>query len=334
MPASIDAMLAIAWRVVKKHHASWRSAVIAIVTPLCLLLFLGPSLGAMLGTTIPVNGVQVDYITWFVPGIAILSAFYTCTLSAGNTLMLDRITGYSETVRLAPARSSALVLGHVLGGTAVGGIQGVVFLAIGLAFSPSFTITPASLLPVPFVVAGMMMVACIGFALATRLSHDNFALVLSLVTLPLVYASTIFAPPDSFPGWMQVVIGANPVSAMVNLTRAGFTGIITGTDLLSGLVLIVGFAISLVIASRLFDARPARHPSRPARKRGDAWTNAPASSFSKLDGIARLIGAPRLQALLPLLEEGRVDDVVATFSKEEIARLLEDARRMLASTGK
>jgi ABC-type multidrug transport system permease subunit len=45
-----------------------------------------------------------------------------------------------------------------------------------------------------------------------------------LVIMPLTFASSVFAAPDTMPGWLEAFVNLNPVTAMVDATRALMLG--------------------------------------------------------------------------------------------------------------
>ena len=45
-----------------------------------------------------------------------------------------------------------------------------------------------------------------------------------LIILPLTFASSVFAPPGSMPGWLRGFVKVNPITQVVDATRALMVG--------------------------------------------------------------------------------------------------------------
>lgn len=45
-----------------------------------------------------------------------------------------------------------------------------------------------------------------------------------LLILPLTFASSVFAPPSSMPGWLQTFVKVNPITKIVDATRGPMLG--------------------------------------------------------------------------------------------------------------
>jgi ABC-2 type transport system permease protein/oleandomycin transport system permease protein len=46
----------------------------------------------------------------------------------------------------------------------------------------------------------------------------------AVIVLPLTFASNVFVPVDTMPGWLQAVAGASPVSHLVDALRGLLMG--------------------------------------------------------------------------------------------------------------
>jgi ABC-type multidrug transport system permease subunit len=45
-----------------------------------------------------------------------------------------------------------------------------------------------------------------------------------MIILPLTFASSAFADPDSMPGWLQAFVNVNPVTHVIDATRGLMLG--------------------------------------------------------------------------------------------------------------
>ena len=146
---------AIAWREVVRFFRQRNRVVGAVATPVVFWLLLG--LGAndvfdLGGRVVPGEtaaagavGLEGDaaeggaegwaeggvgYLEYFFPGMVVMVVLFTSIFST-ITVIDDRNNGFLQGVLASPARRWAIVLGKVLGGAAIGALQGLVLLPLG-----------------------------------------------------------------------------------------------------------------------------------------------------------------------------------------------------------
>jgi ABC-2 type transport system permease protein len=84
----------------------------------------------------------------------------------------------------------------------------------------------------------------VSYGLALKLkSEDAFAPLLNGVLLPVMLLSGILLPMTLAPGWLETVSNFNPITHVVDGTRAIFRGEIVSSE--AG----IGFAISAVLVA-------------------------------------------------------------------------------------
>jgi ABC-type multidrug transport system permease subunit len=109
----------------------------------------------------------------------------------------------------------------------------VVMLAVGLLVGFRFSTN------VPEVIAGIALLLLIGyafswiFAFIGLISSSPEAANAYGFTLifPLTFVSSAFVPVDSMPSWLQPFAEHNPITSMVDATRALFLGTPAGNDI-------------------------------------------------------------------------------------------------------
>jgi ABC-2 type transport system permease protein len=177
----------------------------AVGTPLFIWAFLG--LG--LGKNFQAQGAGgSDYLVYFYPGMIAMVILFTAIFSAISVIQ-DRTEGFLQAVLVAPAPRLAIVLGKILGGTAIASIQGVFLLVI------------APLLGVPFHALGFVLAALVIVLTSLALSALGFLFawgtasvqafhgVMNLVLFPMWLLSGAFFPPE---GWLGIIMRANPLT--------------------------------------------------------------------------------------------------------------------------
>lgn len=196
------------------------------------------------GGAIPIPG--VSYVNYLIPGIFVQTvAFGAIGTSIG--LAQDLHTGLIERFRALPMSRSAVLAGRTLADL----VRNVVVMGIitGVGFAVGFRLHTNVL--AFFAALGVLLLFAYalswGFALI-GLSAPNAetAQVMSFpVLFPLTFASTAFVPVNTMPGWLQGFVRNQPVSLVVNCTRALMNGGPTATYVEKAIIWSVGLFLVL-----------------------------------------------------------------------------------------
>jgi ABC-2 type transport system permease protein len=135
------------------------------------------------------------------------------------SIIEDRREGFLQSVLVAPISPMVVVLGKVLGGTALAFGQGLVFLV--LAPFVGFSFTPVSFLlalVVMFVVS--FALTALGFCIAWRMSSSQgFHAIMNLFLMPMWFLSGALFPASGAMKGLAWVIRANPLSYGLSALR-------------------------------------------------------------------------------------------------------------------
>ncbi len=161
----------------------------------------------------------VGYQEYFVPGVAAMIVLFTAIFST-ISIIEDRHEGFLQGVLVSPASRTAIVVGKLLGGTALSVMQAMVFLALAivlpklkLAPEPSWSITFLSGVGVIFwlTLMGLGMTG-LGYLLAYRTdSVQGFHSMMSVLLFPMWLMSGAFFPATGSE-WLRWVIRLNPLT--------------------------------------------------------------------------------------------------------------------------
>ena len=173
--------------------------------------------GAGLGPSFRWGGAAADvrYAEYFFPGTLALILLFTA-IFATISIIEDRREGFLQSVLVAPIPRWSMVLGKLIGGTLIALVQGLLFLALGLAIGPAlgfhFAVSLAAVLQL---VALVFMVAFgltgLGFVLAWRMdSTQGFHAVMSVLLMPMWLLSGAFFPAES--GVLGWIVRLNPLT--------------------------------------------------------------------------------------------------------------------------
>jgi ABC-2 type transport system permease protein len=150
-----------------------------------------------------------SYLEYFFPGNLALILLFT-SIFATVSIIEDRREGFLQSVLVAPAPRWAMVLGKIIGGTAIALLQGFVFLALGLTIGIQFQVAMLATLAVFMAVVAFGLTA-MGFVLVWRMdSTQGFHAVMSLLQIPMWLLSGAFFPADS--PWLAWIMRLNPLT--------------------------------------------------------------------------------------------------------------------------
>jgi oleandomycin transport system permease protein len=81
-----------------------------------------------------------------------------------------------------------------------------------------------------------------------------------LLVMPLTFASSVFAPASSMPGWLQAFVKANPVTVVTGAVRGLVAGGPVGRPLLESAAWLTGITVvSWALTGRRYRARLLPH---------------------------------------------------------------------------
>lgn len=209
---------------------AWRAFIHSKRTPMVLIAgLMQPLIWLFLFSAIFKNspmsqlaGVSGGYLAFITPGALLFTAF-SGALNGGVPLLFDRELGFLDRLLVAPLRSrysiilatgfhifvmtllqivAIMLITTVMGVHFAGGLLGlgVLLLVLGLI---SLLFTTLSL--------------TLAFVLRR---HFELISIVMIISLPMVFMSTAFAPMDYMPSWLKVIVALNPITQAVEPLRA------------------------------------------------------------------------------------------------------------------
>ncbi len=229
-----------------------------IASPLLFWLVLGSGFAHSFHTG---GQSSTEYLGYFFPGAVVMIVLFTAIFSM-MSLIQDRNEGFLLSVLAAPVSRSSIVLGKVLGGATLAGIQGVVFLL----FTPFIGIHPGvaaigiSVLAIALI---SFELTALGFAIAWPMdSPQAFHAIVNLILLPLWMLSGALFPASGASGWLRFFMRLNPLSYGVDALRnALFPAAATSFSLPINLLITVGFCALTFTASWVIVNRRTHRPA-------------------------------------------------------------------------
>lgn len=187
------------------------------------------------GGAVPIHG--TTYVNYLIPGIFVQTVMFG---GVGTAIGLadDANTGLLERFRSLPMARSAVLAGRTIADlcrnvfvvllmTVVGYLVGFRVQTNVLAYLAGFALVLAFSYALAWAFATMAMSAP---------NAETAQLMTFPVIFPFTFASSAFVPTRTMPGWLQAFANNQPVTKMVDATRALMLGGPTATPVLHALL--------------------------------------------------------------------------------------------------
>jgi ABC-2 type transport system permease protein len=229
----------------------------SLVFPLMLLSINSSGLDS--ATALP--GFPTDSYFQFALAIAFVQGALFSANSAGTNVANDIETGFLNRLSLTPLRKVALMLGQLAGIVALGLIQAVTFVLVGVAFGDGIAAGFGGAL----VIVGLSLVislafGCIGAFVALRSGSGEAVQGVFPLFFAALFLSSMSLPRNLIEtDWFRTVADWNPVSYMLEGIRSLVIEGWNGEALALGFACAGGLAlIALVAAASALRTRMAR----------------------------------------------------------------------------
>jgi ABC-2 type transport system permease protein len=162
-------------------------------------------------------------------------------------MVRDIESGYFDKLLLTPVSRAALLLGPILAGALILGLQAsivvVVALVMGLESATGF-----SGLLVVIGLAVLLGTGFAGFTVSAALGSGSAAATqgASFIFFPLTFLTASFVPLDLLSGWLKTAARFNPITYVLEAMR---TTLLTGWD---STVMWQGIAACLILAALMY----------------------------------------------------------------------------------
>jgi ABC-2 type transport system permease protein len=244
----MSSVATLAWRAMLKiKHVPFQLFDVSVMPIMFTLLFTYIFGGALAGS-------PRQYIQYLLPGILVQTIVFI-TVYTGMGVNGDIHKGLFDRFRSLPmwqpspllgalagdlfrysvASTIILIIGFIIGFRPRGGLLGVL-LAFGLVLVFAFALSWL------WIIVGMLV-----------RTPESVMTTSFIFLMPLTFASNIFVELGTMPGWLQEVVGRNPVTKLANASRKLMHGEAAGADV--GWVLLASAVIVLIaspVAMRMY----------------------------------------------------------------------------------
>ncbi len=160
-----------------------------------------------------------SYLGFILP-LSVVSAALSGAGVAGQSIVRDIENGYFDKLLLTPVSRVALVLGPMITGAVLLGVQTILLIIIALLMG----LEPATGFPGLLAVLGFAMllgVAFSGFTVGVALRSGSAGATqgAGFLFFPLSFLTATFVPLDLLTGWIKTAATYNPITYILEATR-------------------------------------------------------------------------------------------------------------------
>lgn len=192
-----------------------------------------------------VPGMDVDYFTFLIPGLAMMSMLQNAFANTSSSIIIGKVMNVHIYLLMAPLSAIEMVLAFIAGAVLRAVVVATVFLLV-LAPFVDIPIHHFGLIIV-YGICGSIIMG--GMGLIGGMWSDNFdhmAMVTNFIIMPLTFLSGVFYSIEQLPPVWQQVSHYNPFFYLIDGFRHGFLGVGDSDPWLS-IGIVVCFAVATVL---------------------------------------------------------------------------------------
>jgi ABC-2 type transport system permease protein/oleandomycin transport system permease protein len=241
LPAAATDGLALAWRGLITYRRVPQLLVFSTIQPIVFVLLFRYVFGGAI--TVP----GVDYVDYLIPGIFVQTVVFGA-IGTAIGLATDIQSGLLERFLSLPMARSAVLTGRTLAD--LGRNVFVMALMAGVGFLVGYRVESTALA----FVAALLLVILFGYSLSwvfatigLLVKNPESAQAAAFpIMAPLVFASSVFVPIATMPGWLQPWAEHQPVSVCAQAARALTLGDPAWSAVIQTLAWVVGILVVFV----------------------------------------------------------------------------------------
>lgn len=226
----------------------------SLVQPIAWLVFFSQTFTGLTDTPQFRGAGVTSYLSYFVPGMVVLSVMFTGVTSAMSTIT-DIDSGMLDKFLASPIPRTSILLGRVIADAFTMLAQGAVVLVVAVLMGARIQagiLGGVGLLALATVLG--MLWAGLANLVALRTRSSELTMVVGLLlTLPAIFLSSAFLPSSLLPSWLQRVSDWNPASYVITTGQHLMVGgSAAGQDLGTLAILAIMAAILLPASAATF----------------------------------------------------------------------------------
>jgi oleandomycin transport system permease protein len=191
-----------------------------------------------------ISGSSRQYVQFVIPGIIVQTVVFATAIT-GIGLNEDLAKGIIDRFRSLPIARSAVLAGRILSDAVRLVVTLAVILAVGVLLGFRIGGRPlAALGGVLLIIAFGMALSWVAALIGLSVRNPETAQSAGFIWMfPLTFASSVFAPPETMPGWLQPFVEANPITVAADALR----GLLLGGPVLDPVVKTLAWTAALTV---------------------------------------------------------------------------------------
>lgn len=166
-----------------------------------------------------VEGTQVRYIDWVVPGILGMNIMFSCLFGVGFVIVRYRKNGYLKRLKATPLRAIEFIISQILSRLFLIIIITCI-LFIGTDFFMNFTMKGSYLDLFIILIIGTSSMISLGLLVATRVSSEELAGgLLNLISWPMLIVSGVWFPIEGSRPILSFIAELSPLTHLLSASR-------------------------------------------------------------------------------------------------------------------
>ncbi|MFA5055968.1 MAG: ABC transporter permease [Dehalococcoidia bacterium] len=219
-----------------------------------LFLLLFPEIFKSVGSAMFAGG--TSYLQFFTPAVLVMTGLFSAVFSGMGTIM-DIDTGILSRMSATPVTRVSIILGRVIATVVVLLVQAAIILIIGVIMGVDIATGAGGAL------LALLLIALLGLGISAFSNgvallvkrQETLMATTNLLTLPLMFLSTMMMPEELLPGWLQTVTNFNPVDYTIVGVRSLFLEGYNWSDLWPSFAVLGGIAVVMVIFATMMVRR-------------------------------------------------------------------------------
>ena len=209
--------------------------------------------GETLGNKIPKEYFATSYMSFIVPGLAMMSVITQAYQNSASSIMQAKYLRFIEDILIAPLSGLQVSLGYIIGGSMRGLICGLSILIMCIIMPNTDFKVDNWFLTLLYLLTVSWTFSAFGVIIGViAKSWDEIGSFSNFIFMPMTFLGGVFYSLEMLPGWAQKISLINPIYWMISGLRYSTLSIEEFSNIVS-LLICIGFStIFTIIASYLF----------------------------------------------------------------------------------
>ncbi|GAA0583689.1 ABC transporter permease [Actinomadura livida] len=248
-------------RSLKHSFRDGESLLMAILLPVLLMLIFTYVLGGAMdvGEGGDAAGAREAYLAFVLPAVALIAAGFGASYTS-VVVSNDMTTGFMNRLRTMPFPSVTVLLGHAASSMVRNLLATAVVLLVGFAvgFRTDASV-PQFLGAVGIIAVWILVITCVFAMLGMVAGSAEAATGYGFILLFLPYISSGFARVETMPAWLRPIAEHQPMTPVIDSSRALLNGRAPGSELWVGMLWCAGLMLLAVwLIAVIFPRKVAR----------------------------------------------------------------------------